>query len=187
MNEMLLMNNIINRTGLSIICLLLVSAGCKKSYEVSEKQEILFQFEFLNYAWNYQHTGYYIDKEGNVLVYNNPENWNYPDENLIISSEKVAENLKQCKKSGIIISKEELKKHSDLIYNISLSKVTALRNVAADAGSYDYICYQYSEDKGEYLGHLIKRDGDFTCENLNFFAKKLALWMNNVYIKTTGK
>jgi hypothetical protein len=56
-----------------------------------------------------------------------------------------------------------------------------MKNVAADAGSLEYLCYQFSENSRTYKGTLIKMEGDFTCENLNFFSKKVAAWLKNIH------
>ena len=86
-------------SGLKILLLFLLTVmmtGCKKNIVISDRQAILFEFEYVNYAWNYQHYGFIIDNEGNVLTYNNPENWNFPDRELRISENQVAENLSMC-------------------------------------------------------------------------------------------
>jgi hypothetical protein len=160
--------------------LVVVMAGCKKNNLISEKQAIFFQFEYINYAWGYQHHGFLIDKDGNVLTYKNPENWNFPDNDLVLTENQVAENIAICMHSGRKISKAELNKYSNYIRNISSTKVTALKNVAADEGSSKYICYQFSESTGIYKGYVIKLEGDFTCENLNFYSKKVASWMKEI-------
>lgn len=163
-----------------VILAMLIVSGCKKNYIISGKQTILFQLEYINYAWGYQHRGYIIDLDGNVLTYNNPEEWNFPDNDFSISERQVAENIARCKHSGKKIIKEELLKYTNYIKNIALSKVTALKNVAADAGSLEFICYQYSESTGMYKGYIIKTEGNFTSENLNFFSKKTAAWMRSL-------
>jgi hypothetical protein len=163
-----------------IILTTLFSTGCKKNYIISEKQAIVFQLDYINYSWGYEHNGFLIDYEGNVLTYNNPETWNFPDEDFIISKSQVAENIASCKRSGVRISDVELHKYTNYIKNIASSKVSAIKNVAADAGSLQFICYQLSENTGIYTGHLIKMEGDFTCENLNFFAKKTSSWMRDI-------
>ena len=165
-----------------IALLVLIITGCKKDYIISDRQAILFQFEYINYAWGYQHNGFIIDNEGEIMTYNNPEDWNFPDNDFRISESEVAKNIKNCHQTGKKIPKEELQKYSNYIKNISSSKVTALKNVAADAGTSDFICYQFSESTGTYKGYLIKKEGDFTCENLNFYSKKVAAWMRDIYI-----
>jgi hypothetical protein len=154
--------------------------GCKKNYVISDKQAVLFQFEYVNYAWGYQHNGFVIDNEGNVLTYINPEDWNFPDKDFCLSENQVAENIISCIQSGKKISKEELQKYTNYIKNIASSKVTALKNEGADAGSSEFICYQFSESNGTYKGYLIKLEGDFTCENLNFYSKKVVAWMRDI-------
>jgi len=168
--------------GILLIYLLVIAlTGCKKNYVISDRQAILFEFEYINYALSYQHYGFIVDNDGNVVTYNNPESWNFPDTELRISKEQVSENISMCTNSGIKIPKSELQKYSNHIGNMASSKVTALKNVADDAGSTEYICYQYSESSGMYKGTIIKMEGDFTCENLNFFSKKVAEWMKNIY------
>jgi hypothetical protein len=166
----------------SFILILIVHlfTGCKKDYVISEKQAILFQYEYVNYAWDYQHNGFFIDNEGNILTYSNPESWNFPVDDFTLDERQVSENIAMCKQSGIKIPKQELQKYINYIKNISSSKVTALKNVAEDSGSQQFICYQFSESTDMYKGYLIKMDGDFTCENLNFYSKKVASWMKNI-------
>ena len=155
-------------------------SGCRKNYIISDKQVILFQFEYINYAWSYQHRGYFIDNDGNILTYDNPEEWNFPDNGFVISQDKLFENLSKCTVSDRIISREELEKFSKHIKNIASSKVSAPKNVGADMGSITYNCYQFDEGSLTYKNYLIKMEGDNTCENLNLFSKKVASWMREI-------
>ncbi len=165
---------------LLLFSLFLAFTGCKKNFVISDRQVILFELKYVNYAWGYQHRGFLIDNEGNVLSYNNPEGWNFPDSEYRLNEKQVGENISRCTHTGIRIPKTELNKYSGYIKNIASSKVTALKDVAADAGSTEYICYQFSENSGTYKGYIIKMEGDFTCENLNFYSKRVAEWMKNI-------
>jgi hypothetical protein len=162
-------------------------SGCKKNTSINQKQAILFQVDYVNYAWGYQHNGFFIDNEGNILTYKNPQNWNYPDKDFVLRADQVTANVESCKKTGEKIPDEEFKKYAGYIKNISLSKVTAKKNVAADAGSLQYICYMFTESSGTYKGFIIKMEGDFTCENLNFYTKKVSTWLKNIYENTEKK
>jgi hypothetical protein len=166
-----------------IIFVLLIAftiSGCKKNVAIDEKQAILFQVDYVNYAWGYKHNGFLVDNQGNILTYKNPQVWNFPDKDFNLSESQVRDNIGNCLNTGKKIPNEELKKYANHIKNISSSKVTALKNVSADAGSIEYICYQFSEKTGIYKGTLIKMEGDFTCENLNFFTKKVTTWLKNI-------
>jgi hypothetical protein len=162
-------------------------SGCKKNNVINDKQVILFQIDYLNYAWGYQHSGFIIDNHGDIFTYMNPENWNFPDKDFSLTGNQVMENLQRCLYSGKKIPQEELIKYAGYIKNLSSSKVTALKNVAADAGSLEYICYQFSEKTGGYKGYLIKMEGDFTCQNLNFYSKRVAMWLKNINDTTEKK
>jgi len=168
------------KTFFIFITVLLIT-GCKKNNVINEKQAILFQVDYVNYAWGYQHTGFIIDNAGNILTYKNPQNWNFPDKELNLSESQVHSNLESCIKTGKKISSEELKKNASYIKNISSSKITAMKNIAADAGSIEYLCFQFSENSQTYKGTLIKMEGDFTCENLNFYSKKVTAWLKNIF------
>jgi len=163
--------------------IILLSAGCKKNSVVSQQREILFQLEYVNYAWGYQHSGFIIDSQGDILTYNNPEDWNFPDNNFSLTESQVADNISKCKTSDRKVSGEELQKYTSYIKNIASSQVTALKNVAADAGSLEFICYQFHENSGMYKGYIIKMEGDFTCENLNFYSKKVVTWMREINLR----
>lgn len=163
-----------------LLILSVTFTGCKKNIGISNRQAILFEYQYVNYAWNYQHYGFIIDNAGNVLSYNNPEGWNFPDRELRISENQVAGNLSLCTNTGIIIPESDLAKYSNHIKNIAASKVSSMKNAADDAGSAEYLCYQYSETTGMYKGTIIKMEGDFTCENLNFFSRKIADWMKSI-------
>ncbi|MDY0099535.1 MAG: hypothetical protein RBR81_10065 [Bacteroidales bacterium] len=165
---------------LTVFLLVIHVTSCRKNYSLDEKQAILFQYEYVNNAMGYQHNGFYIDNEGNVLTYNNPEQWHFPDETLSINEDHVAENLAQCTHSGIKIQNEILEKYSGHIPNIVSSKVTAAKNTGADRGRIQYLCYRYDEHSHCYKGALIKMEGDFTKENLNFYSRKLTMWMKSI-------
>jgi len=166
---------------LSIIILSLTLSGCEKTHVVSKSQDILYQVEYINYAWVYSHRGLYIDINGNILTYNLPEKWNFPKEDQLLTRKEVLENIAACKISGKKIPGEELQKYIKYIDNIAASKVTSPKyNAASDAGTLSYYCYQYSESSSTYKRTIIRTEGDSECENLNFFTKKIVDWMNDI-------
>lgn len=168
------------RKILYLVVVALCLGGCNKKPVINDKQAIYFQFEYLNYAWGYQHSGFLIDNEGKILTYKNPQNWNFPDNHFKLTESQIRDNIGSCSFSGKTVPPQELKKYANYIKNISSSKVTALKNVGTDAGKIDYICYLYSPDSNNYKGYIIKQEGDFTCENLNFFSKKVSVWLKNI-------
>jgi len=160
--------------------LLIIIISCKKHNYSNENKEILFQYEYINYAWGYQHNGFIIDNQGNILTYNNPETWNFTDKDMTLTEEQISQNISLCTHSGKKINEQELRKYSGYIKNITSSQVTAMKNVAADAGSGEFVCYLFSESTRSYKRYLIKMEGDFTCENMNFYSKRVVAWMKDI-------
>lgn len=165
---------------LSIFILVISVTGCEKAHVLSDEQDILFQYEYINYAWGYNHYGFIIDIKGNVLLFNNPAKWNFADKNHILTKEQVKENIANCTLTDKKISKAELQKHVNHIDNIASSKVTALKSIGADAGTTCFLCFQYSENSFTYKETIIKMEGDFSCENLNFYSRKVIEWMRDI-------
>jgi hypothetical protein len=166
-----------------LIYLLLITvsiSGCEKANVVSKSQEILFQQEYINYAGAFQHHGYIIDIDGNVLSFNNPDKWNFPDKDGKLTEKQVKENIASCTLTGKKLSKTDLNKYINYIDNISSSKVTAPKTTGNDMGSLVYSCYQFSENNLTYKATKIKMEGDSQCENLNYFSKKVVHWMKKI-------
>jgi len=167
--------------------LILSVTGCKKHSFINEKQTIIFQYDYLNYSRGYQHTGFIIDNVGNILTYNNPEDWNFMDKDMVLTEKQVAGNIAKCQLSRKKISSEELQKFTAYIKNIASTEITAKKNVATNAGTTEYLCFQYFGNTNTYKGYLIRTEGDFTCENLNFFSKKVIIWMKDIELSLTKK
>lgn len=162
-----------------ILCFtVLFFAGCRKSFFPVE-QKVYFQSEYINYAWGYQHSGFFVDVEGNVLVYDKPEGWNFHDENMILTADQLIANLGKCSFSGVSIPVNELQRYASYIPNIASSKLTSPRQEGADMGTFQITCYQLM-DNGKYKAHLISQEGDFTRENLNFYSKRTAAWIKEI-------
>ena len=87
----------------------------------------------------------------------------------------------------MIIAREDIIKFSTHIDNIASSKITAMKNVASDTGTALFICYDFNEQNGIYKGSLIRMEGDYTCENLNFYSKKITLWLKDINNKIQKK
>jgi hypothetical protein len=167
---------------LTIILLLMpvLASGCKRAPLPNERQAILFEMEFVRYSPEYQHEGFIVDSDGNVFEYHNPGKWNFPDRELRISEGQVAANIECCQNTGIKIPAEELLKYSNHIKNIAASKISAIKDVSDNSGTTEYMCYEYSETNRTYKGFIIKMEGDRSCENLNFFSKRMVDWMKNI-------
>jgi len=166
-----------------IFILSLPVQSCRKTVVINSKQAVLFQVEYVNGAENRRHYGFFVDNQGKILAYDNPADWAFPDKQLMINSLQLNSDLSKCRDTGLKVPEEELLNHARVIKNISASKVTAMKRSSPGSGSMKYICYQFNEGTGIYKGSLIKMEGDSTCENLNFYSKRVALWLRGIFEK----
>ena len=92
----------------------------------------------------------------------------------------IAENLSRCVKSELSIPSEQLARFSSYIKNISSSKITAVKKGNRETGKTIFVCYDYSESSKMYDGTLIKMEGSYSSENLNFFSKRVSAWLREI-------
>jgi len=168
-----------NKYYLLLVIPILFSA-CQKDYIINEEQKILFQYSYTNWAWGYYNQGLLIKGDGSVLVYDNPEKWNFPDSGNILPQAKVEENLSYCTPSNIKIPPSELQKYANYIDNFASSKISAPISRGADMGAFSYLCFRFSKDSLNYKVVTIKVTGDWEYENLNYFSKKTVDWIDGI-------
>jgi len=121
-----------------------------------------------------------VDVNGNILTYNLPEKWNFPQNDQTLTRKEVLENVASSRITGRKIPAEELQKYINYIDNIAASKVTLPKKASTDVGTFFFYCYQYSENSSTYKRTIIKTKGDIRCENLNFYSKKVVAWLNEI-------
>lgn len=162
--------------------MLILFATCRKLHVVSEGQKVLFQYDYINYSTDYQHNGFFIDNAGNVLTYNKPDKWNFPDHTETLTQQEIEENLSSCTPAGFRIPETELQKFVNYINNLAASKVSArrTRTRSSKAGIASFYCFQYSENEAEYKVVTVKSEGEVECENLNFYSKRVVEWMKDI-------
>jgi hypothetical protein len=157
---------------------MIVFAGCRKNNNISNEQKIYFQVDHILYTPEYQHYGYLVDSKGNILAYNNPQVWNFSENNQKLTEEQIEENISMCYNSGNV-NPEDLARFASFISKIASSKITAFKDTGSENGSTSYICYEFGDDQ-YYHASIMKMEGDVTCENLNFYTKKVVLWMKEL-------
>jgi hypothetical protein len=165
---------------LLIIVILYITVGCKKNYVLSKSQDILFQYEFIKTTGTYTHRGILVDAGGNIFTYNMPDKWNFHNNDQVITSPELLKNLSYCTPTGKKIPPVELRKLVNCIDNISASKVSSPRKTNSESGNSYYYCYQFSEKSSTYNRTVIKTEGNLKSENLNFYSKKIILWMDKL-------
>ena len=165
------------RRYLTILFLILLPTGCEMINDLHPTA--LFEVQYINYAWGYQHSGSIIDAEGNVREFNLPDAWNFPDSEGYISEAGMEENLAQLGDKSCTVNKGDLLLYSDKLANAQKGKLTTPEHQMCDFGSLSYAGYIYEPGKNRYRYVLIRQTGDFYVENLSRDASEIYDWLTS--------
>jgi len=168
-----LLNNM--KRNLTILFLILLLTGCEKITE--HDRTVLFEIQYINWAWGYQHSGSIIDAAGNVREFNLPSTWNFPDSEGYISEAGMEENLEQLGEKSCTVSKVEMEKYSDKLIHAQAGKLTTPEHQMCDFGSVSYSGYIYEPGNHRYRYVLIRQTGDFYVENKSSEASDIFEWL----------
>lgn len=147
---------------------------------VNEEQLVLFQFEYINHAWGYQHNGWLIDNEGNVKEYNLPDDWRWNHDSEFISKDSLEFNYYQTTATIKQIEQNELNNQKALILATLNGSITEMVCPMADAGAFALYCYYWDESTNLYQRQLLNLTGDCQQHNTTQAAEILTEWLTNL-------
>lgn len=146
-------------------------------YLVRNGQKVLFQFERANYAWGSFQRGWFIDSEGYVRTYDQPQHWLHLDQYSQISKSDMDANLLNADSVCFKIDAQELAKKVELILKASEGKLSEPAYVMADYGGLTYSCFMFDTTSQKYQSILLSQSGDVEIHNTSNEAKVLFEWL----------
>ena len=166
---------------LVLILPFLISSACisKDDDVVLDGETIYFQFEYINYAWSFQHRGFIIDQQGNIYDYKLPEDW-ISAENDKISMKDFESNLSKTDIRLTTLSENDIKKIEILALNAKYGKLTEPKYVMADAGGEVYAIYMASEGEEILTKYLLQQRGDVYQKNKSSASDKITNWLIDI-------
>jgi len=171
-----------------VIAILVMLASCHKSNEMNfrdaaaldaNKLVVLFQSEFINLAFGYEHNGWLISREGKVLRYKNPTKWQFPESDNTIKVEDMESNILRCQPTSIVLPKTELYSKLQLLFTIDITKMSKPEQASNDAGALTYSFYTINKE-GLYKSYLLGQSGDRVSKNESPGAKELIDWLASI-------
>jgi hypothetical protein len=167
------------KTKLFLVFFIALSAGCKEENDSTPviNQEILFQVEYVNGAWIYQHNGFLIDSSGYVKSYKLPNTWHFVDSLGYISQDDMNDNILQLNTITQKIDKDTLAKYFDLLKYAAGGALTLPKNEMYDAGVTRYCGYIYNAKTEKYRQVMIRQIGDVRIENKSKEAEEIYNWL----------
>jgi hypothetical protein len=162
----------------------------RRGEEIRIDQLVLFQHEYVNYAWGYQNRGWFIDRDGFMKSYRVMQGDNChrvetsgPDSGYI-SKEALDSNYYRAHKVIYRVSRNELLERYRLILGAAGGEYTDRVQTAFDAGGVGFYAYQWDSGKGMFRQVPLSLSGDFSMQNTSSEAIKLDNWLktlNQIY------
>ena len=159
---------------ISLILFGFISGSCEKD-EIKIKNSdliVLFQYEYMNWAWGFSHAGWFIDNKGNVQKYVKPENW-ISDSSGYYDYAGLISNYNQTIALIGQVDLEELNEKSALIVGTLNGQLSEIECHGADMGSLNYYCYSWDPEKKKFKRQLLSSGGD--CEQINTTPEAIEL------------
>jgi hypothetical protein len=165
---------------------ILFLSGCEKddALQSHPDQLVLFQVEYVNYAWGYSHSGIVIDSAGNVGYFRLPESWHTPDSLGYISESDMNDNFRPLKDVPVTVEKEALIKYYAMLPEASQGELSKTVNRMADDGATVYSGFLYLPSIKKYKQVLIRQWGDWEIENYSPDAEEIFKWLKVIYTAT---
>ncbi len=172
---------------LAILVILFHSCEKEKVTFRSAHQLVLFQVEYINYAWGYSHNGIIIDSSGNAMHFNLPKNWHSSDTASYLSVAYLNENLQQCDTVSVTIKKDTMLKYFSMLPEVSEGLLSKPVNTAFDAGTTTFTGYLYDSSINKYKAVLVKRTGDWSISNSAPASEEIYRWLLDTYVAVRTK
>ena len=177
---------------LSIVSLFLIgvvvsgTTACAANQESSSlersdpEQRFLFDVFYINYAWGYTLKGFYIDKNGDVYVYDHGNQpWSPADKNSqVLTKEDLLEKYKNAKQAASV-TKVELNKYAAMISVVEKGAIERSQQ-GFDMGSQTYLAYNYDVKTNTYKPILLTSEGDWLEKNTEPAAQVLVNWLKSI-------
>ena len=160
-----------------VICFFII--GCNLFESEEDYQEFIFEIQYTNWAWGFDHSGTYIDYKGNIYSYEYDTTETYISvEKSIYTREELKTRYKSNKKFIDQISKDVLEQKKELISPAIQDQYSDTLNTGIDMGQLSYICYTYEYNL--YHKIVLRSEGDFTYQILSAEADSLINWLKSL-------
>lgn len=152
----------------------------EESHPISMVRPLIFQSEYTNHAWGYNHQGWMLDSSGQVRRFQKTAPWVFPDSLGYISEKDMDKNLSECDSVLQRISYDEFLRYSSKAIKCVDGPLTTPKNTMADAGEHIYAFYRYEADRKRYKRTILSMTGDWSQTNLAPDAREIVDWMTNI-------
>ncbi len=164
-------------TGLLLSC-------TKERCNCEKDQPVLFQYEYINFAWGYRHHGFMITADGNIHGFRQPAGWKECDSTGLISSADLEFNLNQCDTLFGAVDTDSLVGFFNQVEEIRTGEIQDIELNIADAGTGVFSAWYWNSEAEMYEKVFLISNGDANMRNTNSKVLPLVEWLKKTGQKT---
>ena len=166
---------------LCLFCVSLFLSSCSRDeIKLGPIPDVFFQYEEIYGSGSQVHNGWFIDTNGNIIPYDLPTGWIFPDDQHLISRTDVNSNLSKTGAARGNVKKNRLSEFAHLIHEVDPANLSELQCTFADVNSHYLYCYiwrQPREGEGFYEVIELAEGGSCLQSNLDPEAVEITEWL----------
>lgn len=170
------------KLNISIFLILLSVGSCQQVQVDQNKIDCYFQFEYVNHAWGFNHSGFYITPAGEMYTYDKTTPWIFAENNQIKRSDLLT-NIGVSVKLDTLIGSVDLAHYQYLALIALDGKMSDLQMRGADMGV--HLCKIIVPDSGgspnDYREIILSQTGDTETHNLTPEAFMITEWLVGIH------
>ncbi len=172
--------------SLIALCLFVTAGiGCSDSSVNSGQPplgEIVFEAEYLNFAWGVSWNGTYVDVNGNVRTYDRSRDtvmWR-DDDNGMFTEEELQRKYQRRDTLRSLIPADSLSRMKQMAQTIDAKTYSDTVSMGADMGTWTTSVYLYRPEIKKYQRIILSQDGDRRFFNTSANAKEISDWLKRI-------
>ena len=166
------------------LVLLTSLSGCLRPDDIwavdNNNGYLIFQSEYTNYAWGYNHSGWMLDNTGKVKRFQTSAKWVFPDSLGYVSAPDMQKNMAACDSVMALVASRDFTSYAEKANGCANGPLSKSTNTMADAGERIYAFYVYDSAGNRYKRVVLNMSGDFSQENLAPDAGAVVDWMKTI-------
>ena len=158
--------------------------SCETAQNEEKTVAYYFQYEYVNHAWGFSHSGFTITPSGAVYSFSTSTSWVFASGDKI-SSGDLLKNISASVKADTLIPKSDIAYYQHLAEAAISGKMSEPAQRGADMGA--IICKIIIPDTTDpqNICHevILAKTGDLEQHNLTPEAAVIAHWLTNLHIR----
>ena len=177
------MRHIIFKISILLFMITIMGSCITAPFEIPfNKVDCYFQYEYINYAWGFNHSGFTITPTGEIYTFDKTTPWFFAEKNQL-SLTALQNNIKASVKKDTLIGFTELDYSQHLVSLAMAGEMSDTIRRGADMG--ETICKIIvpwpAQSSNSYKEVILSETGDIEFHNLAPQAALIAEWLNSIH------